>query len=106
MTDDDAVHEFAGRGMGYYIAARSSFLAQQVPVCGILYHHAIEMLLNHRDLVIQDSETAGAALDLFRSKPKLGFSDCLLLQIARSAGHVPFGTLDRNLANVDGVILV
>jgi len=63
---------------------------------------AIEMLLNHRDLVVQDSETVAEALKLFRVKPTLGFSDCLMLQLARRAGHLPLGTFDRSLARVDG----
>src|SRR5579862_5707909 len=48
---------------------------------------AIEMLLHHEHLVLQDSDVVSAALDLFRSRPTLGFSDCLMLQIARKAGH-------------------
>ena len=63
---------------------------------------AIEMLLNHRDLALQDAETIAGALELFRAKPSLGFSDCLMLQLARKAGHLPIGTFDRNLAKVDG----
>ena len=63
---------------------------------------AIEMLLHHRDLVIDDSETVSAALDLFRAKPALGFSDCLLLELARKAGHLPLGTFDRGLAKLEG----
>ena len=63
---------------------------------------AIEMLLNHRDLVLQDPETVAGALELFRAKPALGFSDCLMLQLARKAGHLPLGTFDRNLAKVEG----
>jgi predicted nucleic-acid-binding protein len=63
---------------------------------------AIEMLLNHQDLVLQDSETVAGALELFRSKPALGFSACLMLQLVRKAGHLPLGTFDRNLAKVDG----
>jgi predicted nucleic-acid-binding protein len=63
---------------------------------------AIEMLLNHRDLVLQDAETVADALDLFRAKPVLGFSDCLILQLARKAGHLPLGTFDRSLAKVEG----
>ena len=62
----------------------------------------IEMLLNHRDLVLQDEETVAGALELFRAKPALGFSDCLMLQLARKAGHLPLGTFDRNLAKADG----
>ena len=63
---------------------------------------AIEMLLHHRDLVIDDSETVSAALDLFRAKPALGFSDCLLLELARKAGHLPLGPFDRGLAKLEG----
>jgi len=63
---------------------------------------AIEMLLNHQDLVLQDAETVAGALELFRSKPALGFSDCLILQLARKAGHLPLGTFDRKLSKVDG----
>jgi len=63
---------------------------------------ALEMLLNHRDLVLQDPETVAGALELFRARPALGFSDCLMLQLARKAGHLPLGTFDRRLAKVDG----
>ena len=63
----------------------------------------IEMLLNHRDLVLQDAETVVEALELFRERPALGFSDCLILHLARKAGHLPLGTFDRSLAKVEGV---
>jgi predicted nucleic-acid-binding protein len=63
---------------------------------------AIEMLLNHRDLVLQDAEVVAVSLELFRTKPALGFSDCLMLEIAKKAGHLPLGTFDRNLAKIDG----
>jgi len=35
-------------------------------------------------------------------KPALGFSDCLVLEIARKAGHTPLGTFDRNLSRIEG----
>jgi predicted nucleic-acid-binding protein len=63
---------------------------------------AVDMLLNHEDLTLQDSEAVAAALDLFRSRRALGFSDCLMLELARKAGHLPLGTFDRNLAKADG----
>jgi predicted nucleic-acid-binding protein len=63
---------------------------------------ALEMLLNHEDLTIQDPEVVTAALDLFRSTPSLGFSDCLMLQLARKAGHLPLATFDRGLARCEG----
>jgi len=63
---------------------------------------AIEMLLNHRSLALQYPETIAAALDLFRATPTLGFSDCLMLQLARRDGHLPLGTFDRNLGKIAG----
>jgi predicted nucleic acid-binding protein len=33
----------------------------------------------------------------------LGFSDCLVLEVARKAGHLPLGTFDREMAKLDGV---
>ena len=52
----------------------------------------VEMLLNHKSLVLEDSDAVAAALDLLRSRPALGFSDCLMLELARKAGHMPLGT--------------
>ena len=63
---------------------------------------AIDMLLHHRDLTIQDSDSVAAALEQYRNRPSLGFSDCLILETARKAGHLPLGTFDRNLSKLDG----
>jgi len=63
---------------------------------------AIEMLLDHRNLVLQDPEAVTGALGLFRLKPALGFSDCLMLHLARKAGHLPLGTFDRKLTKASG----
>jgi predicted nucleic-acid-binding protein len=63
---------------------------------------AIDMLLHHRDLTIQESDTVAAALEQYRLRPALGFSDCLVLEVARKAGHLPLGTFDRNLSKLDG----
>jgi predicted nucleic-acid-binding protein len=63
---------------------------------------AIEMLLNHTSLTVQDSDVVLAALEQFRAKPALGFSDCLVLEVARKAGHLPLGTFDRPLGKLEG----
>jgi predicted nucleic-acid-binding protein len=63
---------------------------------------AVEMLLNHQHVTIQDADVVAAALEHSRRHPRLGFSDCLVLEIARKAGHVPLGTFDRQLAKLDG----
>ena len=63
---------------------------------------AVEMLLNHQQLTLQEPEAVAAALGTFRRRPALGFSDCLMIELARKAGHLPLGTFDRELAKVDG----
>ena len=63
---------------------------------------SIEMLLNHRDLMVQQPEAVALAIAQFRMKPSVGFSDCLVLEVARQAGHLPLRTFDRNLGKRNG----
>jgi predicted nucleic-acid-binding protein len=63
---------------------------------------AVEMLLEHRELTVQDADVVQRALGHFRRRPSLGFSDCLVLESARKAGHGPLGTFDRDLGKVEG----
>jgi predicted nucleic-acid-binding protein len=63
---------------------------------------AIEMLLSHEHLTVQDSETVAAAVAQFRQQQRVGFSDCLMVEVARKAGHRPLGTFDRDLGKNDG----
>jgi len=63
---------------------------------------AVEILLNHAQLTVEGSEVVGAALQQYRAKPAVGFSDCLVLEIARKAGHLPLGTFDRELSGLAG----
>jgi predicted nucleic acid-binding protein len=60
------------------------------------------MLLDHRNLAMQDADAVAGALALFRTRPSLGFSDCLMLELARKHGHLPLGTFDRRLSRIDG----
>ncbi len=62
----------------------------------------MDLLLIHERLVLQDANVVSAALSQFRAKPALGFSDCLVLEIARKAGHVPLATFDKALAKLSG----
>lgn len=64
--------------------------------------NAIERLLNHKELTLQDADVVALALDHFRSRPSVGFSDCLILEVARKAGHLPLGTFDRNFSKLEG----
>jgi predicted nucleic-acid-binding protein len=65
---------------------------------------ALDMLLNHERLTVQDADVVSAATENFRERPALGFSDCLVHEIARKAGHLPLGTFDRNLAKLDDAV--
>ena len=55
---------------------------------------AVEMLLSHREITVQDADVVAAALVRYRARPAVGFSDCLVLEVARKAGHLPLGTFD------------
>jgi predicted nucleic-acid-binding protein len=63
---------------------------------------AIEMLLNHQQLTLQDEDAVAAAVAQFRRRPSVGFSDCLMVEVSRKAGHGPLGTFDRDLGKLDG----
>ena len=63
---------------------------------------AIEMLLDHADLTLQDADAIRAALARFRRRGAPDFSDCVMLEIARKSGNLPLGTFDRALARLDG----
>ncbi|MDQ3445517.1 MAG: type II toxin-antitoxin system VapC family toxin [Pseudomonadota bacterium] len=63
---------------------------------------AVDMLLNHEQLTVQDADVVVAALQTFRKRPSVSFSDYLIVEIARKHGHVPVGTFDRDLAKLEG----
>ena len=60
----------------------------------------VEMLLDHDRLIVQDADVVRAAVAQLRRKLTVGFSDCLILEIARKAGHLPLGTFDRQLGGL------
>jgi predicted nucleic-acid-binding protein len=64
--------------------------------------NGVEMLVDHAQLVVQDADVVRAAVSQYRNHPRLGFSDCLILEVARHAGHVPLGTFDRGLGKLVG----
>lgn len=63
---------------------------------------AVEMLLQHEHLTLQDPDVVAAAVAQFRKKPAVGFSDCLMVEVSRKAGHGPLGTFDRDLGRIEG----
>ncbi len=63
---------------------------------------AVQMLLAHEYLTLQDADAVEIALGWFRERPSVGFSDCLILALAHKAGHLPLGTFDRSLGKLPG----
>ncbi|MBI2212148.1 MAG: type II toxin-antitoxin system VapC family toxin [Acidobacteria bacterium] len=111
ITRDDArqvevAEEFVARGAW----VSQVVLVETIWMLGAAYGidhagiaRAIGMLLDHDRLTIQDSDVVTAALSTYRKRPSLGFSDCLVVEVARKAGHLPLGTFDRNLSRLEGV---
>ena len=86
-------------------------LAETIWVLSAVYERSaaqqialLDVLLMHQSLVIQEADVVAAALAHFRRKPALGFSDCLVLEIAHKAGHTPLGTFDKALGKLANVL--
>jgi predicted nucleic-acid-binding protein len=114
LTRDDskqtAAADFAVAG-GAWVS--HLVLAEAVWVLDVVYERtapqliaALDLLLLHNSFVLQDADVVAAALVHFRARPALGFSDCLVLEIARKAGHQPLATFDKGLAKRPGVQLI
>jgi predicted nucleic-acid-binding protein len=100
-----AAESFVSKGAWAYTLGLIKATCVLAAVCEATHadtETAIDMLLHHRDLALQEPDSVAPALDQYRNRPALGFSDCLILETARKAGHLPLGTFDRNLAKLDG----
>jgi predicted nucleic-acid-binding protein len=110
VTRDDpkqvaAAESFAARGgwISHLVLAEATWVLMSIyGLDSDAIAAAIEMLLNHQTLTVQDPETVGRALEHYRDNPAIGFSDCLILELARKAGHLPLGTFDRALSKLSG----
>ena len=107
--DDDqvkAAEQFIGKGawISHLVLAETLWVLDSVyALSRAQIATAIDMLLNHQDLTLQDAEVVASALLHYRSRSAVEFSDCLVLEIARKAGHTPIGTFDRHFAKLDDV---
>ncbi|WP_005035754.1 PIN domain-containing protein [Holophaga foetida] len=61
----------------------------------------LDILTSNRDLVLEAPELVRAALDLW-GKGTADFSDYLILEATRAAGHSPLLTFDKRLAKASG----
>ncbi len=101
-----AAEQFVGKGawISHLVLAETLWVLDSVyDLSRVQIASAVDMLLNHRDLSLQDADVVASALRHYRSRSTVDFSDCLVLEIARKAGHLPIGTFDRNFAKLDDV---
>lgn len=92
-----------GAWVSQLVLAESIWVLRSVfDLSGKQQSDVVAMLLAHRSLTVERADVVAAALAQFRASARLSFTDCLVVEIARSAGHVPVGTFDRALARVEG----
>jgi len=102
LTRDDATQVTAAEAFiqeGAWVSHLVLAEATWVLIAGYgLTHSAIA----HQRLTLEEPEVVSKALQHYRQRPALGFSDCLIVEIARRAGHLPLGTFDRALGRIPG----
>ena len=62
----------------------------------------VGMLIEHDRLALQAEDVVRKAHSTFERERSIEFSDCLIVESARKAGHVPVGTFDRKMARLEG----
>lgn len=67
---------------------------------------ALARIIDNRDLALEDPAVVRAALALYQDRGKVTFEDCLILEVARKAGHLPLATFDKALGRVEGAQVV
>ena len=60
------------------------------------------MLVERDRLTLQDEDTMRRAHAAFERDGVAGFTDCLVVEAARKAGHLPVGAFDRAMSRIDG----
>jgi predicted nucleic acid-binding protein len=61
-------------------------------------------LLGVSQLVLADPQVVAAAVARYRKARGVQFADCLILETARKAGHLPLVTFDADLGKLDGTL--
>lgn len=111
ITRDDAKQVAGRRGLRAHgawvphlaVAEASWVLASVYDRAPDAIATAVEMLLSHEHLTVQDAEAVAAAVAQFL-RPRAGCSDSLLVEVARKAGYTPLGTFDRESGELDSGI--
>jgi len=101
----ETAQEFVSKGVwiSHVVLAETSWVLESVfKFSSDKIAVAIAALLNHAQVTIQDADVVEAALENFRRRPAVSFSDSLIVEIARKSGHLPIGTFDRELSKLQG----
>ena len=62
----------------------------------------VGMLLEHDRLTLQDEDVIRGAHSAFERDRSVGFTECLIVEAARKAGHLPVGTFDKAMSRLEG----
>lgn len=112
LTGDDPVQSPAARKyiqdngpvwVSHLVLVETIGVLDSVYGCG--KPHLIEALnriIDNKDVALEEPLVVRAALALYQAKVKVSFSDCMVLERARSAGHLPLATFDKGLGKTEG----
>ena len=67
---------------------------------------ALARIIDNRELILEEPTVVRAALSLYQTQGKVQFEDCMILEIARRAGHLPLATFDKALGKAEGALIL
>lgn len=116
LTGDDPVQSPAAGAfirekgpawVSHVVLVETVWVLESVYECGKLkIVEALSRIIDNKDLALEDPAVVRSALANFRSKTKASFDDCMILEIARKAGHLPLATFDKALGKSEGANLL
>jgi predicted nucleic-acid-binding protein len=111
LTGDDPIQSPAARKfiqangpvwVSHVVLVETVWVLDSVYQCGRpQLIEALVRIMDNRDLVMEEPLVARAALARYKAKGRVSFDDCLILEIARKAGHLPLATFDKALGKAD-----
>ncbi len=112
LTGDDPVQSPAARAfiqehgpvwVAQVVLIETIWVLESVYGCGKpQLVEALKRIIDNKDLALEDPLVVRAGLELYQATTKVGFSDCVVLEKARSAGHLPLATFDKALGKAEG----
>jgi len=89
--------------VSHVVLVETVWVLESVYVCGKpQVVKAMTRIIDNKDLILEEPAVVRAALALYQSNRKVHFEDCMILEIARRAGHQPLATFDKALGKLPG----